>query len=110
MDMSKYIGEATAYDKKRMLERKEPLKQSYVSLSSSHTWARREFVESGFDSFRLVQGGGLWANVDAFLADKSHIRRSRAFCTRRNEFANLKKASMIRHIGPTKGGFWEINQ
>ena len=25
MDMSKYIGEATAYDKKLMLERKEPL-------------------------------------------------------------------------------------
>jgi len=24
--------------------------------------------------------------------------------------AALKKASMIRRIGPTKGGFWEVNQ
>ena len=36
MDISKYIGEATAYDKKLMLERKEPLEQSWDSLPSSH--------------------------------------------------------------------------
>ena len=71
MDMSKYIGEATAYDKKLMLERKEPVGRSWDSLPSSHKRAnfafetlraeyfartKLEFVESDFDSFGLVEG------------------------------------------------------
>ncbi len=74
MDMSKYMGESTAYDKKLMLERKEPLKRSGDSLPSSHkranfafetlrveyfARAKLKFVESDFDSFGLVEGGGL---------------------------------------------------
>ena len=40
MDMSKYIGEATAYDKKLMLERKEPL--SWLkSISAEHQCVRQ---------------------------------------------------------------------
>ena len=97
--MSKYIGEATAYDKKLMLERKEPLDRSWDSLPSSHkranfafetlraeyfARAKLEFVESDFDSFGLVEGGGLLTNAGALLADKSPIRHSRVFCTRWN--------------------------
>lgn len=97
--MSKYIGEATAYDKKLMLERKEPLNRSWDSLPSSHkranfafetlraeyfARAKLEFVESDFDSFGLVEGGGLLTNAGALLADKSPIRHSRVFCTRWN--------------------------
>ena len=99
MDMSEYIGEATAYDKKMMLERKEPLDRSWDSLPSSHkranftfetlraeyfARAKLEFVESDFDSFGLVEGGGLLTNAGALLADKSPIRHSRVFCTRWN--------------------------
>ena len=106
MNISKYIVEATAYDKKLMLER--PLD----SLPSSHkrvnfafetlfaeyfARAKVEFVESDFDSLGLVagispersehceamslEGCGLLTKAGALLADKSPIRHSRVSCT-----------------------------
>ena len=69
--MSKYIGEATAYDKKLMLERKKPHELSWDSLPSGYkrvnfafetlraeyfVRAKVEFVESDFDSLGLVTG------------------------------------------------------
>ena len=71
MDVSKYIDEATAYDKKLMLERKEPHERSWDSLPSGHNRvnfafetlraeyfvrAKVGFVESDFDSLGLVAG------------------------------------------------------
>lgn len=114
-DVSKYIGEATAYDKKLMLVRKEPHERSLDSLLSGHkrvnfafetlcaecfVRAKVEFVESDFDSLRLVagispersehceamslEGCGLLTNAGALLADKSPVRHSRVSCTHWN--------------------------
>lgn len=97
--MSKHIGETTAYDKKLMLERKEPQKRSWDSLPSNHkranfafeilrtehfARAKLEFAEGDFDSFGLVEGGGLLTNAGALLADKSPIRHSHVSCARWN--------------------------
>ena len=88
---------ANSIDLKRLVLKGE--KRSWDSLPSSHkranfafetlraeyfARAKLEFVESDFDSFGLVEGGGLLTNAGALLADKSPIRYSRVFCTRWN--------------------------
>ena len=88
---------ANSIDLKRLVLKGE--KRSWDSLPSSHkranfafetlraeyfARAKLEFVESDFDSFGLVEGGGLLTNAGALLADKSPIRHSRVFCTRWN--------------------------
>ena len=92
MDMSKYMGESMACDKKLMLERKEPLKRSGDSLPSSHKRANFAFETLRVEYFAraklkfVEEGGGLLTNAGAgaLLADKSPIRHSRVFCTRWN--------------------------
>jgi predicted HTH transcriptional regulator len=88
---------ANSIDLKRLVLKGE--KRTWDSLPSSHkranfafetlraeyfARAKLEFVESDFDSFGLVEGGGLLTNAGALLADKSPIRHSRVFCTRWN--------------------------
>ena len=99
MDVSTYISEATAYDKKLMLVRKEPHERSLDSLPSGHNRvnfafetlraeyfvrAKVEFMESDFDSLGLVAGGGLLTKAGALLADQSPIRHSCVSCTHRH--------------------------
>ena len=131
MDMSRYIGEATAYDKKPMLGRKEPHERSWDLLTSGHKWvnfafetlraedfaqAKLEFVESDFDSLGLVAGGGLLTNAGALLADKSPVRHSRVFCTRWNRLAKsngvmeaLNNAGGRFNFLDTANGFVKVN-
>ena len=90
---------ANSIDLKRLVLKGD--KRSWDSLQSSHkranfafetltlraeyfARAKLEFVESDFDSFGLVEGGGLLTNAGVLLADKSPIRHSRVFCTRWN--------------------------
>ena len=86
---------ANSIDLKRLVLRGE--KRTWDSLPSNHkranfafetlraeyfARAKIEFVESDFDSFGLVEGGGVLTNAGALMADKSPIRHSRIFCTR----------------------------
>ena len=52
MDMAKYIGEATAYDKKLMLERKEPL-----------SWLKSVSAFANAEIDRAVVGGILVSTI-----------------------------------------------
>ena len=120
MDMSRYIGEATAYDKKPMLGRKEPHERSLDSLPSGHNRvnfafetlraeyfvrAKVEFMESDFDSLGLVAGGGLLTNAGALLADKYPIRHSHVFCTHWN---GLAKSNGVMEALDDAGGWFNF--
>ena len=97
---------ANSIDLKRLVLKGE--KRSWDSLSSSHKRAnfafetlraeyfsrtKLEFVESDFDSFGLVEGGGLLTNAGALLADKSPIRHSRVFCTLTSDQVSMAMCS-----------------
>ena len=73
--------------------------KSYDSLSSGYKLSdmafsklksvyfqmtKKEFVESDFESFGLVDSVGVLTNAGALLADDFPIRHSRVFCTRWN--------------------------
>ena len=56
----------------------ETLRAEYFARTSL------EFADGDFESFGLVMPDGTLTNAGALLADKSPVRHSRVFCTRRN--------------------------
>ena len=74
MNLSKYIGEGTLYDKKEKLENNKP---NYLKTGN-------EFTDSDLESFGLVNKDNFLTNAGALLADEPIIKHSRIFCTRWN--------------------------
>ena len=74
MNLSKYIGEGTLYDKKEKLENNNP---NYLKTGN-------EFTDSDLESFGLVNKDNFLTNAGALLADEPIIKHSRIFCTRWN--------------------------
>ena len=109
MDMSKYIGEAAAYDKKLTLERKEPLSWfKSVSAFANASGAVHAFsttLAEGRNAkiiFRAMRANGRVTILD--LCRKTRLSTSGVY----KIIAALKATSKIRCVGPTKGGYWEV--
>lgn len=88
MDMSKYIGEATAYDKKLMLERKEPHERLWGSLPSRHK--------------RM--------NCALGILRAEYFARVHGLSVRGVEYSigTLKKAKRNKKVGGKRFGHWEV--
>ena len=133
MQLKDYIGEATAYDKKLMLERKDPtswLKSVSAfantqggrllfgaKTSSAKSGAKRD-GESSAKSSATRQGRTAGKNVNVIyrtIRDDPHV--SIAELQRKTKLSNggvrkivavLKSKGMIIRVGGTNGGHWEV--
>ena len=69
-------------------------KMSYTKLISTYYQrAHKEFLDTDYESFGIVDGNGALTNAGALLADNCPIYQSRLFCTRWN---GLDKASGLQ--------------
>ena len=88
MSISDLIGEATTYDKKLSLERKEPL-----------SWLKRRHAKV------IVRAIRADASITILeMRRKTKLSQSGVY----KILTALKNANIIRRVGPDKGGHWEV--
>ena len=109
MRLKDYIGEATAYDKKLMLERKDPtswLKGNLLEPTPDDS-TLKSILKSTLkktDRTLIEIITRMPSATIAEMQDQLGITRDGV----NKAIKRLKAAGVIRRIGPDKGGHWEV--